>query len=419
MLPLESLPMQTCGEGVTWLEGVKVLDLTTSIAGPVATMLLADLGADVLKVERPGGGDDTRHWGPPDLDGESLWFLSANRNKRSVVLNFIDPAGRRVLEQLIERADVVVVNSILRTQQKLGIDYESLVKINPKLVFVSITGFGLTGERANWTCYDLIAEGYSGVMDLTGESDSAPQKIGAPAADMLAAVDAAYATVGALFDAMRTGRSHKLDISLVGSMTRFLSPRIMSYLGSGEVPRRSGGTDSVIAVYQAFDTADYPITLGLGNDGIWKRFWKVLRRPEKAEDSSRGSNADRRTQRAAIVNEIQEVLIGKSRSYWLDLFRGAGIPAGPINSVDQLVEDEYFQANGMFYRVASGSSTIPQVGSAMRLDDSTETLRSLPPRLGQHTGEVLQSLGYGQSEIHQLCEEGVIEIFQSVTQDNI
>ncbi|HDZ36937.1 MAG TPA: CoA transferase [Marinobacter sp.] len=416
MLPLESLPVQTCGEGVTWLEGVKVLDLTTSIAGPVATMLLADLGADVLKVERPGGGDDTRHWGPPDLDGESLWFLSANRNKRSVVLNFIDPAGRRVLEQLIERADVVVVNSILRTQQKLGIDYESLVKINPKLVFVSITGFGLTGERANWTCYDLIAEGYSGVMDLTGESDSAPQKIGAPAADMLAAVDAAYATVGALFDAMRTGRSHKLDISLVGSMTRFLSPRIMSYLGSGEVPRRSGGTDSVIAVYQAFDTADYPITLGLGNDGIWKRFWKVLGRPEKAADSSRGSNAGRRTQRAAIVNEIQEVLIGKSRSYWLDLFRGAGIPAGPINSVDQLVEDEYFQANGMFYRVASGSSTIPQVGSAMRLDDSTETLRSLPPRLGQHTGEVLQSLGYGQSEIHQLCEEGVIEIFQYVTQ---
>ncbi|MFL1454128.1 CaiB/BaiF CoA transferase family protein [Marinobacter sp. GN3S48] len=416
MLPLESLPMQACGKGVTWLEGVKVLDLTTSIAGPVATMLLADLGADVLKVERPGGGDDTRHWGPPDLDGESLWFLSANRNKRSAVLNFIEPAGRRVLEQLIERADVVVINSILRTQQKLGIDYESMVKINPKLVFVSITGFGLTGERANWTCYDLIAEGYSGVMDLTGERDSAPQKIGAPAADMLAAVDAAYATVGALFDVMRTGRSHKLDISLVGSMTRFLSPRIMSYLGSGEVPRRSGGTDSVIAVYQAFDTADYPITLGLGNDGIWKRFWKVLGLPEKAEDSSRGSNADRRAQRAAIVDEIQEVLIGQPRSHWLDLFRGAGIPAGPINSVDQLVEDEYFQANGILYRAANGSSSIPQVGSAMLLDGSAETLRSLPPRLGQHTGEVLQSLGYGQSEIRQLCEDGIVELFQPVTQ---
>lgn len=410
MLPLENLPMQACGKGVNWLEGIKVLDLTTSIAGPVATMLLADFGADVLKVERPGGGDDTRHWGPPNLDGESLWFLSANRNKRSVVLNFVDSAGRRILDQLVEEADVVVVNSILRTQKKLLIDYESLVKINPNLVFVSITGFGLAGERANWTCYDLIAEGYSGIMDLTGEHDSAPQKIGAPAADMLAAVDAAYATIGALFDAKRTGRSHKLDISLVGSMTRFLSPRIMSYLGSGEVPRRSGGTDSVIAVYQAFDTVDYPITLGLGNNSIWKRFWKVLGYPEKAEDPSRESNADRREQRTAIVNEIQEILIDKPRSHWLDLFRGAGIPAGPINSVDQLVADEHFQANGMFYRAPNGSTGVPQVGTAMVLDGSSETLRSLPPRLGQHTSEVLQGLGYGQSEIRQLSEAGIVEI---------
>jgi len=410
MLPMEDLPTQSCGKGVNWLEGVKVLDLTTSIAGPVATMLLADLGADVIKVERPGGGDDTRHWGPPDLDGESLWYLSANRNKRSVVLNFVDPAGREVLEQLIEHADVVVVNSILRTQQKLKIDYETIKSINPKIVFVSITGFGLKGERANWTCYDLIAEGYSGIMDLTGERDSAPQKIGAPAADMLAAVDAAYATIGALFDTLRSGRSHKLDISLVGSMTRFLSPRIMSYLGSGDVPSRSGGTDSVIAIYQAFDTADYPITLGLGNDNIWKKFWIALGLPNKSQDPDRQSNAARRADRENIVSEIQEILIKKPREHWLKLLREAGVPAGPINSVDQLIEDEYFRNNGMFYKVQGSLSDIPQVGTGMALDGSSETLQRLPPRLGEHTQEVLSELGLDLKQIQKLSADGIVEI---------
>ncbi len=409
MLPMEDLPVQSCGEGVNWLEGIKVLDLTTSIAGPVATMLLADLGADVIKIERPGGGDDTRHWGPPDLDGESLWYLSSNRNKRSIVLDFVDPTGREVLERLVKQADVVVVNSILRTQQKLKIDYETIKQINSKIVFVSITGFGLQGDRANWTCYDLIAEGYSGIMDLTGDSDSAPQKIGAPAADMLAAVDAAYATVGALFDTARTGRSHKLDISLVGSMTRFLAPRIVSYLGSGDVPTRSGGTDSVIAIYQAFETADYPMTLGLGNDNIWRKFWTALGLPEKSSDPNRQTNAARRVDRANIVQEIQEILVEKPRAHWLHLLREAGVPAGPINSVDQLIEDEYFLKRGVFFRAQGTSSFIPQVGPAMALDDRVETLRSLPPRLGQHTQEVLAELGLEPQKIRQLSGDGVVQ----------
>lgn len=412
MLPVDDLPLQSCGEGVSWLKGVKVVDLTTSIAGPVATMLLADLGADVIKIERTGGGDDTRHWGPPSLDGEALWFLSANRNKRSLVLDFVKPAGREILHQLVKEADVVVVNAILRTQQKLGIDFDTLSAINPKLVFASITGFGLIGERANWTCYDLIAEGYSGIMDVTGAADSAPQKVGAPAADMLAAMDAAFATLGALYDVARTGKPHKVDISLVGSMTRFLAPRIMSYFGSGEVPRRTGGTDSVIAIYQAFDTADAPITLGLGNDNLWRRFWSAVGHPERGEDPTRVSNAARRMVRDEIVREIQAVLIEKPRAYWLAQFREAGVPAGPINRVDEVVADEHLLEQGMFYATQSGDSMIPQVGTGFTLDDDSTTLRFPPPRLGQHTVEVLSELGYDSNHIKQFQADGIIETLQ-------
>lgn len=409
MLPFEKLPQRQCGEGVQWLRGVRVVDLTTSIAGPFAAMLLADMGAEVIKVERTGRGDDARHWLPPELDGESLWFLSVNRNKKSIVLDFTTEPGRAALEKLIAKADVVLLNNVLRTQKKLEIDYDTLSKINPKLIYVSITGFGLTGERADWTCYDLIAEGYSGIMDLTGEADGEPQKIGAPAADMIAASDAAIATLGAIFDTARTGKGHKVDVSLVGSMTRFLAPRIMSYLGSGEVPRRSGGRDSVIAIYQAFDTADRPLTLGLGNDTIWRRFWQAVGQPETGEQADTSTNAKRRQARAAIVSRIQGILIEKPREYWLARFRSAGIPAGPINRLDEVVEDPHLLERGLFYSVHNGKVTVPQVGTAYHLDGDSETLRSLPPRLGEHTQEILAELGYSTNDIERLRDEGAID----------
>ena len=195
-----------------------------------------------------------------------------NRGKKSVVLDLTTDIGKARIADLVASADIVVTNQPPSVQKKLGLDYESLKMHRSDLIFTSITGFGLTGERSDLTCYDLIAEGYSSIMDLTGAADSDPQKVGAPAADMLAGQDAAMATIAALFDRFRTGNGHLVDVSLVESMTRFISPRISSYLGSGEVPTRSGGTDSVIAIYQAFETADKPITLGLGTDGIWQRF---------------------------------------------------------------------------------------------------------------------------------------------------
>lgn len=407
--PLAGLPAVAPGTGFDLLSGVTVLDLTTSVAGPYATMLLADMGAAVVKIERPGTGDDARAWGPPFLEGESLWFLSVNRNKRSVALDYSRPEGLEILRGLVRKSDVVVVNQPPRVAQKLGVDAAALTALNPGLIYVSITGFGLDGEGADWTCYDLIAEGYSGVMDLTGEAGAKPQKIGAPAADMLAGQDAAFAAVAALFAGARTGRGRVVDIALVDSMTRFLACRIVPYLGSGELPRRSGGTDSVVAVYQAFETADEPITLGLGNDAIWRRFWEAVGRPELADAPEHRTNADRRSRRTEIVRDIQAILLTRPRAEWLSMFRAARIPAGPINRIDEVAADAELQRRGLFYRLVAEGREIPQVGTGFRLDGAANAPRSAPPRLGQHTREVLaEMLEYDAAKLDALAGAKII-----------
>jgi crotonobetainyl-CoA:carnitine CoA-transferase CaiB-like acyl-CoA transferase len=390
--PFVDLPIKDVGRGFDLLAGIRVLDLTGSIAGPYATMLLADMGAEVLKIERPGSGDDTRSWGPPFLDGEALWFQSVNRNKYSLGLDYTTTMGLETLRQLVQVCDVVVANLLPASAKKLGVDADSLRALKPSLIYVSITGFGLDGERADWACYDLIAEGYSGVMDLTGDPSGGPQKVGAPAADMLAGSDAAYATVAALFARQRTGQGRLIDVALIDSMTRFLTCRIVPYLGSGEAPRRSGGKDSVIAIYQAFETGDRPITLALGNDNIWNRFWQVVGQPDVAELSRYASNADRRAHRQELVGLIQDILKQKPRVQWLDLFRLARIPAGPINRVDEAAADVALQRRGLFYRLRSEGRDVPQVGTGLLLDGETNCPRNPPPRLGEHTTEILRDL---------------------------
>lgn len=267
------------------LRGLRILDLTTSIAGPSATQILADLGASIVKVERAGSGDDSRAWGPPFLEGQSLWFAAVNRNKQSLALNLTHSAGYAVFTRLVSCADAVITNAMPKAQAHLGVDYASLSRLKPDLVHVSITGFGLAGQRANLPCYDLIAEGYSGIMDLTGEADGAAQKVGSPAADLLAGSDAAIATIAALLRRQRDGKGCQIDVSMLDSMVRFVSPRVMALLGGGEPPRRSGGRDSVIAIYQVFATADDSMTLGLGNDAIWERFWSAVGAVEFGQDS--------------------------------------------------------------------------------------------------------------------------------------
>jgi len=409
-LPCDALPLRQPGAGFQLLAGVRVVDLTTSVAGPSGTMLLADMGAEIVKIERPSGGDDARTWGPPFLEGESLWFAGVNRSKKSVALDFSQSRGLELLYGLVGRADIVFVNLPPRVARKLKVDADALRAVRPDLIYVSITGFGLTGERADWTCYDLIAEGYSGIMDVTGAAGGEPQKIGAPAADMLAGQDAAFAAVAALYDRRTTGKGRVIDVALVDSMTRLLSCRIMSYLGSGELPTRSGGKDSVIAIYQTFDTADEPIVLALGNDNIWQRFWAAVGDPSYGQSPDFRTNAGRRQLREQIVARIAQLLRGKPRRHWLDLFRNARIPAGPINAVDDVVADETLLARGMFYRIAAADGrVIPQVGTGILLDGEPGTARGAPPALGEHTDEVLAGwLGLSDSDRRDLVERNII-----------
>ena len=409
MLPLDRLPPAPDGDGFGLLAGIRVLDFTTSVAGPYCTQQLADMGAEVIKIERPGGGDDARAWGPPFLDGESLWFLSVNRGKASVALDHATPAGRAVLDDLVRRCDVVVVNMVSRAQAKLGLDARTLTALKAGLIHASITGFGLDGERAARPCYDLIAEGYSGVMDLTGEADGDPHKVGAPAADLVSDMDAAYAIVCALFDRMRTGRGRIIDIAMVESMTRFMAPRLLPYLGSGEVPKRSGAKDSVIAIYQVFHTADLPMTLGLGNDAIWKRFWAAVEKPDYAADPRYATNADRRAARADIVADIQAILKTRRRDEWLQRFAAANVPAGPIYRADEVTQDPALIARGLFYTVNDGERRIPQVGIGIHVDGAAGYHRKAPPRLGADGERVLREvLGYDADRIRRLRDDKII-----------
>ena len=405
----DRLPAVREGAPLNLLDGVRVLDLTTSVSGPYTTLLLADLGATVVKIESPDQGDDVRAWGPPFLDGESLWFLSINRNKHSLTLDYGKPEGLEVLRRMVACADVLVVNKTAAVQRKLGIDFASLKSVNERLVHASISGFGLEGARSEMPCYDLIAEGYSGVMDLTGEADGAPQKVGTPAADLLSGTDAALAVLAALIDRNRTGRGHCIDVSMIESMTRFMTPRIVPYLGSGEVPRRSGGRDSVIAVYQVFQAADAPLTIGLGNDGIWSRFWRALGEPQVAQQECYASNSARRRLRGEIVAKIQSVIGTRERDYWLEVFREARIPAGPINRLDEIAGDEELRRRGFFYAIERGETPIPQVGLGIHVDGNAHTYRKAPPRLGEDSEHVLRTwLDMPTDEYQRLRDEGVV-----------
>ena len=335
--------------------------------------------------------------------------MSVNRGKQSLTLDIAAAQGQEVLKKLVAHCDVILLNLVARAQRKLGLDAASLRALNPRLVHVSISGFGLQGSRADLPCYDLIAEGYSSVMDLTGEPENGPQKVGTPAADLLAGSDAAMAVMAALLRREREGKGCDIDISMVESMSRFMAPKLMPYLGSGEVARRAGGRDSVIAIYQVFETADGPMTLGLGNDAIWKRFWEAVGQPEVGADPAFSSNAERRVKRDDIVKIIGELLRTKPRAHWLDLLARARVPAGPIQQLDEVAQDPALHESGFIYRTQGEGGDIPQVGLGIRFDGRTEGTGAPPPKLGSHTEQILRTwLDCDATHIDQLRTQQII-----------
>ncbi|MCC7414180.1 MAG: CoA transferase [Gammaproteobacteria bacterium] len=397
------------------LAHLRILDLSRILAGPWATQLLADLGAEVIKVERPGSGDDTRDWGPPYLDDENggheaAYFLAANRGKKSVTIDFTRPAGRDLVHRLVAGADVVVENFKAGSLARHGLDYPTLAAINPRLVYCSITGFGHTGPCAGRLGYDFLIQALGGLMSITGEPDGEPQKVGVAVADVLTGL---YATVGilaALAWREHSGRGQHIDLALLDVQVATLANQALNYLVSGTVPGRMGNAHPNIVPYQVFAAADGHLVVAVGNDAQFQRLCHVLGRADLATDARYATNADRVRRRDRLIPELARELARAPRARWLADFEAQDIPAGPINSVGEVFGDAQVRARGMAFELARADATpVPQVANPIRLSASPVAYRRAPPRLGEHTGEVLaERLGLGSADLARLRDKGVI-----------
>ncbi|MFQ5858120.1 MAG: CaiB/BaiF CoA transferase family protein [Anaerolineae bacterium] len=392
------------------LAGILVLDHTTALAGPYCTQLLGDLGADVIKIERPGEGDQARGWGPPFVGGESAYFLGTNRNKRGITLDLSTPAGREVLRQLLERADVLVHNVPRESsRQKLGLDEENCRTINPRLIWASITGFGNTGPYAERGGYDVMIQGMSGTMHLTGEPHSAPIRFPTPIADITTGIYTALAIVSALFARECTGEGQAIDNALLDSQVTWLANIASGHLATGEQLKRLGNAHPNIVPYQPFPTADGWIIVAAGNERLWARLIELLEWPELGDDPRFATNADRLCHRDVLVPMLAERFRQRSTREWLDQLDKARMPAGPINTPEEALRDEHLLARGMIVELEHpAAGLVRSLGNPMNLSATPVTYRRPAPMLGEHTAEILAELGYAANEIDQLRDEEVI-----------
>ncbi len=395
------------------LAGIRVLDLSRVLAGPWCTQLLADLGAEVIKIERPGTGDDTRHWGPPwhVRDGEKVaaYFLSANRGKRSVAIDFSTEQGAALVRRLAGYADVVVENFKVGGLARLGLDAGSLREVNPRLVVASITGFGQDGPYSGRAGYDYIIQAMGGLMSVTGKPDDEPggepMRVGVAVADLFTGMYTAVAILAALYRREKSGEGGHIDMALFDTQLAMLANQASNALVSGEDPPRQGNTHPNIVPYQPFDAADGKIVVAVGNDRQFARLARLCGHPEWAEDERFSSNSARVANRTEIVGSIAECIRSRPAAEWLQLLEEAGIPAGPINSVSQALSDVQAQHRAMVRMVAG----TPVVGSPVRIDGERTDSNLPPPTLGEHTSDVLHELGIDSAEVSRLREEGVVE----------
>jgi len=392
------------------LEGLRVLDLTRILAGPLCTMMLGDMGADVIKVEPPGAGDDTRTWGPPFVNGESAYFLGINRNKRSLTLNMAVKAGQDILAQLMKKSDVLVENFKLGTLEKWGITNEWLAKNAPRIIRCSITGYGSSGPDAALPGYDFILQAESGLMSICGEPDGTPTKYGVAIVDVVTGLYACNVILAALTARNRTGRGQHVEVCLYDSGIAMLINVASNYLVSGKDARRFGNGHPSIVPYTTYPAADGLIAVAVGNDGQFARFAETVGHPEWARDSRFAKNPDRVMNREALDDLIAQTLKREPSSTWIEKLRAAGVPCGPINSVAEALNDPHTLARGMVRTMKHPKvGDLRMVGIPFRFSATPEAIRRAPPLLGQHTEEVLGTdLGFSSERIAQLRAEKVI-----------
>jgi crotonobetainyl-CoA:carnitine CoA-transferase CaiB-like acyl-CoA transferase len=392
------------------ISGIRVIDLTEALAGPICGMILGDLGADVIKVERPGRGDQARGYGPPFVAGESAYFMSLNRNKRSITINLASAGGQEIIGRLLGRADVFLLNMPRRASwQKYGFDYEQVSERNPGIIFAAISGYGHSGPKAGAPGYDVIAQAESGTMSLTGEPEGAPMRFPTPMADMTTGLYATIGILAALQARDRTGRGQLLDLSLLESQVSWLANLVPAYLLTGNAPERIGNAHPMLVPYRVYQARDRAFNVGVGTDSLWQRFCQAIDRPDLAEDSVFTRNADRVRNRSKLEPILDAHFGQRDAGEWLDRLRKARIPCGPVNALADLVADEHFLARGgltMMEHPAVGE--LQMLSNPIHFSLTPPTYDRHPPLLGQHTEEVLAEVGYSPAEVKSFYEDGAV-----------
>jgi crotonobetainyl-CoA:carnitine CoA-transferase CaiB-like acyl-CoA transferase len=385
------------------LDGIRVVDLTRVMTGPYCTMMLGDMGADVVKVEMPGTGDDTRAWGPPFVGTESTYYLSVNRNKRSIALDLKSELGREALWRLIDSSDVLVENFSPGTIARLGFGYEAVNARNPRMVFASISGFGQSGPSAGRTAYDLIVQGMSGMMSITGEKGGRPTKTGPPVADISAGMFTAYAIAAALYGREQTGAGTYIDVSMFAGQVALLTYHAGTYFTNGSIPTAQGNAHAIIVPYDTFPTSDGFVNIAVGNDRLFQKFCEALGMLEEAADPRFATNADRNANKAALYEALEANLGRRTTAEVVELLDTAGVPCGPINDIAQVFDDP--QAVHSQLRQSAQHSTVGEIGLTgfpYRVGGETLQVRTPPPVLGEQTEAILTELGFSSEEIARI-----------------
>ena len=392
------------------LEAIRVLDLTRVLSGPYCTMLLGDLGAEVIKVERPGEGDDTRAFAPPFQGDQAAYFLSINRNKKSLTLDMKSERGKEILWRLVDSSDVLVENFRPGAMERLGFGYEAVKTRRPAMIYCSISGFGDTGPQKDRAGYDVIVQGEAGIMDLTGPRDGPPHKVGVSIADLVSGLTAAQGILAALYTAKTDGHGQRVHVSMYEAVAALLTFNASIYFATGNPPRRRGNEHATIVPYETFETSDGWINLGVANDDLWRRFCKAAGMMELADDQRFANAPDRVRNRDALLPLVRAIFKQRTRGEWLKRLDDGGVPGGAIRTVAEVCDSEVLKARGMIAEMPHASAGIVKgVKSAIHLSETALDTYTAPPRLGEHTHEVLTGLlGYTSEEVGALAQARVV-----------